>query len=99
MPVSHATENAHRAARLGRLGSLFFGSLLLSGGMAAGTADDATSTPVSGPDVVERKAEDTIWSLRPLVRPNVPRVHNTFPQFEPANAIDQFVLSMLIEKG
>ncbi len=44
------------------------------------------------------KVEDIFWSLRPLVVPQVPRVEKAVVGFEPVNAIDQFVLSKLIEK-
>lgn len=41
--------------------------------------------------------EDTFWSLRPLTRPSVPRAAKAFEHFSPANPIDQFVLSKLVE--
>ncbi len=42
---------------------------------------------------------ETWWSLRPLVRPDVPRDLKAAPQFTPRNPIDQFVLKSLAEKG
>lgn len=45
------------------------------------------------------KAEDTFWSLKPLVTPKVPLGDKSVAHFEPVNAIDRFVLSKLIEKG
>ena len=48
---------------------------------------------------VSSKANDTFWSLKPLVTPQPPHVEKTFANFQPINSIDQFVLSKLIEKG
>ncbi|MCX7418108.1 MAG: DUF1549 and DUF1553 domain-containing protein [Planctomycetia bacterium] len=45
------------------------------------------------------KTDDTFWSLKPLVVPQVPPVEKTFVGFEPVNTIDRFVLSKHIEKG
>ncbi len=45
------------------------------------------------------KPDDTFWSLKSLVVPQVPRVEKDFAHFRPINAIDRFVLSKLVEKG
>lgn len=57
-------------------------------------ADSPESTPPS-----KSSAADGWWSLRPLVRLSVPRANRTLEHFRPANPIDHFVLSKLLELG
>ena len=69
---------------------LFCGVLVLASESPQETAKNAA---------VSSKANDTFWSLKPLVTPQPPHVEKTFANFQPINSIDQFVLSKLIEKG
>ena len=69
---------------------LFCGVLVLASESPQETAKNA-ATP--------SKADDTFWSLKPLVTPQTPHVDKPFANFQPINSIDQFVLSKLIEKG
>lgn len=69
---------------------LFCGVLVLASESPQETAKNAAAPS---------KANDTFWSLKPLVTPQTPHVDKPFAHFEPVNSIDQFVLSKLIEKG
>ena len=71
--------------------SLFFCGILVSA--SESPQETAKNAAVSS------KANDTFWSLKPLVTPQPPHVEKTFANFQPINSIDQFVLSKLIEKG
>ena len=62
-------------------------------------ADENVSNSPKSPAADKAATDDTWWSLRPLKRPEVPHVDQRWPQIEPINAIDRFVLSRLVENG
>ncbi|TXT23969.1 MAG: hypothetical protein FD138_3141, partial [Planctomycetota bacterium] len=66
----------------------------------ARAAEDVPKSPTTAPSPTDKSsADETWWSLRPLIRPSIPHVASRSRHFVPINAIDQFVLSRLIENG